>query len=777
MIRPSQTTIPQIPSPQRQSGNTNDEAGSIRIAPSGSGDPAADQLAKANSLYARKMFDFAAIEYSTFLEKFPNAIGRDAAWFRLAESLRQLGKIDRAKAAYENLNREFQNGEFFGSSCYRLGEMALAKDQFHEAFSLFNLAIRHSIKEEFRLSAIYKSALCLIKLDRQTEATERLQKVAESPENNPFLNHAKLAWADLIQSQQSQKSKALELFLQVAAATTGPLRAEATIKGAATAADLGKTDQALKLFTEILRIPEAETWHPIATLGRLRLLHAVGRHRDVVSIKPEALKPLNPDQQAEALSLIATSHRALGENSLAIKKFSELFTLAPQSPHSQKSRLSYLQLLIETNDPTARQELSAFINTSEDSLSKDKAVLLLAELDFREGQLANAAKSYEKIFTSSLPEDVRRKARNKQAWCLLQSGQPQQAFDIYSEIISSGHAGDDLPLLHLQRGLAARRASQPEVAIADFQKIIDDFPQSPECEIALEQKAILLREKRDLTGMKTTYAKLITNYPKSRAIPAAEYWLGWAEFESGNYQPALTHLSRARELAHAEFSEKASIRIALCHYYLKNRKDLAIELSKLQKGAAPPEVLRWLGLTSFEEGDIQTAEKYLAPLAKSGSLDPEALIILAEASDALDKPNQALSTAQSVIESAAAAPSQKARAHLVISNVQRKKKEFDAAQAAADQAMRLQPEGQINALARMAYAQNEFARGNFNEAARAFLSISILFNDPQIVQTSLEQAAKAFKSAGNHQEAQNVITQLNSKFPKSTDPSKTSSPP
>ena len=69
----------------------------LRPVPS-TGDAAAEeQLNVANSIYSRKMAEYAII-YEKFLITYPSANGRDVAMFRLAESHRMLGNEEAARS-------------------------------------------------------------------------------------------------------------------------------------------------------------------------------------------------------------------------------------------------------------------------------------------------------------------------------------------------------------------------------------------------------------------------------------------------------------------------------------------------------------------------------------------------------------------------------------------------------------------------------------------------------------------------------------------------------
>jgi TolA-binding protein len=92
-------------------------------------------------------------------------------------------------------------------------------------------------------------------------------------------------------------------------------------------------------------------------------------------------------------------------------------------------------------------------------------------------------------------------------------------------------------------------------------------------------------------------------------------------------------------------------------------------------------------------------------------------------------------------------------------------KQFDDATKAAEQALNLQPEGRLNAEARMGIGEIEFARGNYENAAKSYLSVAVLYEDPDVTPKALEKAYHAFQQAGNQDQASKTLSELKSRFP------------
>jgi len=79
--------------------------------------------------------------------------------------------------------------------------------------------------------------------------------------------------------------------------------------------------------------------------------------------------------------------------------------------------------------------------------------------------------------------------------------------------------------------------------------------------------------------------------------------------------------------------------------------------------------------------------------------------------------------------------------------------------------MRLQPEGRVNAEARLLAGEVQVERGNFEDAGKAFMGVALLYDDPTITPRALQKAAFAYEKAGKQAEAARATEQLRTKYP------------
>ena len=743
------------------------ESGDIRLSPStATGEAAAEEeLNLANTTYSRKMYDYAIQGYEKFLITYPSAKGRDTALFRLAECHRMLGNEGSARAGYERLLQEFREGEFAGAGAYRLGEYLYAEKKYDPALAQFQLAAKEAANDEVRLSAKYNLARCLDRLKRPEEASKYYSEVASVQKNNPYLQYARLSVAENA-AAAGRKKDALESFADIAnGSAPSSVRAEAAVKAAALAAELDDKQRALKLFNVVLTLPESGDWKPTAFLGAVRLNFELGAYKKVAEMSEKIPAGTPDDARAEILLLAGDSQRQLGNARAARALYDRLLGQFPNSPSAPGARFHRLLSLYQLDDPKLVQEADDFLQRATDPLERAQASLLKAEALFKQKKYAEAAPLYAKLGESGLDVDLKTKALYKLGWCQAQTGDYPSAIKTYTEYIDKNAGSATLPSAIAQRGLAFQQNKDYAAALKDFDHIIDGYAGAPERELALQQKALVLGQQQDYKGMTAAFRKLLEEYPKSSAAGQANFWIGWAAFEDKDYKGAIESLEAARKLDAAQYGERATLRIILCYYYLEDRPALTRIIADNKGLNVPVEITRWLGRKSFEEGDFAAAERYLLPVLKDPkNADPAVLIELAEAQIQLGKTGEAAPVVDQYLE-AAREPYGRARGLQAKAAVSLGKKDFDEAAKLCDESLLLQPEGRLNAEGRLLSGEISFARGDYEGAARAFMTVAVLYDDSAVTPRALQRAADAYRKANNEPEAEKALQELQQRFP------------
>ena len=755
------------PLPEPAAPEVIDDAANIRIAPRETTSGAVIALDRANNLYARKLYDLAIPEYEVYLISGSTEGARDSALFRVAECHRMAGNTAAARAGYEKLVMEFKNGEFAAAGAYRLGEFLLDGKLYESAAIQFDLASREAKEPGVRLAASYFSARSLEFLKKNDAAEERYRAVIATEGENPYRENAAMALAAL-QLQGGKKQAALEtLELLVDAGGRPDVTSASAMQAAQLARELGFTNKALKLYDKAAGASPDAAGKADAVLGALRLRYESGDYKGIIEMGEGIETKVPLSSKAEVLQILAAAHRQSGDEGRARLVYDRLVA---EHPGAASSDTLYQRLLslFATKDKSLPAEVDVFLRTATDPKQIASASLLKAESFFQQANYAAAARAYLPLIdNSALKKDQCSAALYKLAWSLAASGDNDGAIRAYSDFANKYPDNKLAPTAIVQRGLARQKTKAYGTAIADFDEVITRYQFSKEVEPALLQKALTCGQQKNYPEMAAAFQELLKRYPNSAAAAQANFWLGWAAYENKNYKEAVKFLDKARLLDPKNYAERATLRIILAEYQGRDRAAAARELDQYQGGPLPAEVVVWLAQGYLADKKPAKAEKILQPLAENpAAIPPEAWLMLAEARLALGKYEESAQAADKCL-AAVQDPPARARGFIAKARADLGLNRTAAARQSADQALFLQPEGRLNAEARFVSGEIYFSEADYESAARAFMSLAVLTDDPEITPRALKRGAESYRRAEKDSEADNALKELGQRFPAS----------
>jgi TolA-binding protein len=383
------------------------------------------------------------------------------------------------------------------------------------------------------------------------------------------------------------------------------------------------------------------------------------------------------------------------------------------------------------------------------------------------GKYKEAAQLYHDIPVGSLPTDTKPDILYKEAWALVQSGDQSAAIAALTRFLETYPSEARASAALAQRALLKEQQKDFTGALADYTLLQENYPKSTERELALQQKALILGQQQQNKEMIETFKLLLSDYPKSAAAPQAHYWIGWAALENKDYPTAVSELTQARSGDPKQFGERGGLRILLAEYYQNHAVEATREAAALKSSLIPPEIGRWLGLKALETGNYAGAERFLKPLVLDGlpgALDSEIQGTLASAMIAEGKFQEAQMPA-AVCLKLARDPASRARALIVAAKIQRSLKNISQASSMTEEAMLLQPEGPINAEARILSGDLLASKKDYDGAAKAYMTVAVLNDDPVLTPRALSHAVDAYRRAGKMNEAQKTLEELQKRFP------------
>jgi TolA-binding protein len=739
------------------------------------------QLDYANALFTRKLYDLAVPEYQKYLDDYPGRPGRANAYFSLGECYRNLNRVSSARTNLQKVLNDYGDSEFAGPAAYALAEIGFAEKDYAAALPLFHRSAAKSKEPAVTLSARYFEARCLEATGRKEEAADIYAQVADTGNPNPYREDARLTAASIF-AARGRKIDALKQYEALANESQKPaLRAESAVRGGMIAlelvqADKGKIDKAMAdraaaLLQKGRTLPEAGKFRAIAQVGLRKLQYQTGQYAELLGDYKKDLEKLPEAAQAEVLLLAANSERQLGHSKEAEALYRQIIANYPDREEAKDA--AYQRLInVYNSDPSAlNAAVDEFLATNPTNERADQAKLLRAEALYKQQNYTDAAAIYGELRASELSPKLRAEAAYKLGLCHVQMKNVPGVIEAYAYYVQTFPDNPQVPAALAQRALAYEQSKNYNAALTDLSIILAKYPKAHEREATLQLKALILGQQENTKGMVDTFRQLLKEFPKSSVAAQAQYYIGKAAFEAKDYKTALTALNTARELNKEQYYNLASLRIILCQFYLKDRPALTKEVNSFMANSpnvnVPPEVLEWLGIEYYNEKNFQAAEKYLSALRKidnPGNVKPDFLFYLGDAATKLKNLPEAEDAFAKYLLTAKN-PAGKAKVLLALGGVKISAHKPDEAQKIAEEIMTLQPEGRVNAEARLLAGEVQLERGNFDDAGKAFKGVALLYDDPAITPRALDKAALAYRQAGNTEEADRLSRELRERYP------------
>jgi len=764
------------PKPAKQAETTPpvelEDPGSIRIAPSTTPKaPDEIQIDIADGFYAKKMYDQAAPEYERYLGLYPTGTARPQALFRLGESYRHNGATNAARNAYETLLTQFQNNDFVGLAAYRLADIYYQDKQYRDAATLYRKASVRLKDPALVNSAKFFTGRALEGTGDKIEARLAYEDLLTSTANNPFRDASRFSLAMLLKDVGRLADALRQMQVLSKQAENPDLKIEATVQAGLWEEEMATQQQLAAAegdFKSALGLPGPSRWKDIAQLGLQRLAYNGGKYQSVIDAYEKNAVQLPAEMKADLLMLVANSCHQLGKTSDALKYYDQIVREFPNSDSAKDAQFQRLRELYTTDDPNLVAEIDKYVAANLDGAKRDEALLMKAEVFFKKQDYQNALPIYSALELSrQLTGNRKGDVLFRLGWCQMEMRDLNQAIKVFTSFIDEYPGNKMIQYALIQRGQAYQSQKNLASALKDFDTLIRSYPKAKEREVALHQKALILGQQDDTTGMADAFRLLLKDYPNTAMKAQADYWIGWAACNGKDYKEAVPYLEEARKLDPEQFWEKSSIRLLSAEFNLEDRAGTAREVdlySKQGKIPVPGEILRWLGTEFSKAGDYENAQKYLEVLTPRDEATPEDFLFLGRAEHALGKYEEAANALKTYLKSVKL-PRPRAEGLLTLANSQIALKALDEAQGSDDEALTLQPEGEVNGRARIAAGDIQMARGNFEEAAKLFESVAVILDNDEVTPVALEKAVDAWKMSGDETRSKKTLNTLKSRYP------------
>ncbi len=731
------------------------------------------QMELGDGFLARSFYELALAEYRKYLEWFPSGMAVEEANYRIADCLRGMRKVAEARAQYQAVQKAFPKGTFFARASFHLAEMDLDQGRSEEAARGFHEAAARAESDSTRLASQFYEARILLQLHRQAEAGPILRELARVEKENPYRAFALLELGNMLQ-ESGNDEEARVMFAKVLETHAAPaLRAEGGTKAGAIEMQMKDWKNAASHFDQVRKLSGAEAWIPNANFQFLCACYQDNRFITVVQLATDTKVKFPDGNQADAHLLLAHSLRLLQRYKDAVASYDSFLLKYPR--HESADQVAYERLicLFALNDPSWDTEASGFVKGRKPSANLANILFLQADGAFRQKRFAEASALYDKLTSGPFPPLLKpgrlADAIHTRGLALIELDQFQNAETVLADFMK--HFPDDprTPGALFQRAVCNQQLSRWIEAGALFEEFSTRFPKAPERETALYRLGLVQGQLHSYERMRAAFRQLEKDYPKTSYAADGAYWTGWSLFEEKKYSESVPSLVKSRKMDPKSFGPQATSRIILAHFKLKQLVPLIQEVDQLPADAPSlaPEIYDWMARESAKVGNPSSAERFFRKLLSLPNT-PE-----------WQQPSRwglgtTLATQQKWQEAAAVfesyqkdytQPADQVAAKLQLIPIYRAQKQSVRAQELCEEVMELQPEGKNNADARYQLGEILSDQQKFADAGKYFLSVAVLYNDPEMTPRSLWKASHAFESAGQTNEVQRLQLELKTKYP------------
>lgn len=734
---------------------------------------AADRKLLADALYTRGMNEQAMREYAVLAADHALA-ERDVVLFRLAESCRRLKRNTDAAIAYTRLANEFPQSLYFTQAQLQRALLAIEDKRFTDAAALLTpLAGDKSVPDDLAPALLQTLAEAL---ERSGDAVGALARYAEIRARFPASEYA--APAAIRQAyalaQAGKRAEAAIIYREaVAQAKTPRLAAEALFQLGQTLAADGQAKAAAQTFAELKQAHPQDQRVRDAARPAAWACHDAGDYAGALAWIPDDNG--RTEDRESFLYVRANSTRQLGQLDAAIDAYQEFVRQCPDSPRLPRARYERLLILFRAG---RHADLLAAAAEAQPAVEWAADVAWMrAEATAALKQTEQAAKLYWQAATDFPQSPFAADAWIRAGWLLHDQQAWREAAQAFQAVVEHYPTHAQAAQALYAAGVCLSHADDGKGALACWQTLGERYPNYEGADEARFQVVMeLIRMKRNNEALAAADI-LLTTHPKSKRRAEGHYWRGVLRRQRDEIDGAITDFKEAiAGAAPAEIMREARLALGAL---LLDRDDAAAAAAILQpllegdaQSALPPDRLAWLAEFQLSRGafvEAELAARTLAGRDQGAAWAQTGWALLGRALRAQNKSTKAIDAyTQAVAQEAETRHLPEALlrlGELLITEGKLDAAERHLRQAVAKTAA---PEWQgTRAHAYAALGRCAEARGQNEEAIRYYLSVALLYDDPQLVPTVLDKVAALHVTLGRLVDSEKIGRELIERYPDS----------
>jgi len=751
-------------------------------------DDYSDKIQFADGLYTRQMYELAAREYASMIKKYPDGAKNDVVAFRLAECLRLMGKTKESARLYSSIVYQYKSSPFRLRAAYRRARLYMQEEDYTSAIAHFEVILNEKPPADLAAATTFYLGEAQLKSDQTEKADKTFARIISQYPNTMFYAHALMyrgeiyrdKWLKVTEKGKTDDKlaeKALGFFKKALAAKSGKrVSAEALFQMAEIRFRQKRFDLSSEYYHKLmLQYPDDER----ATAARMQASWSAanaGLHAEALSLADKALADTAADgNRDEWLYLKANAQRQLLQNRDAIITYLALLNKYPESrfivPARYEIAVTYFKM---GKYQDAIQHAEQIRITPE---LRSDVCWLLAESYAALKKDAEAIQYYRMVIRDNPKSERARDALYRLAYHLQNQQAYREASQTYNKLVAQFPKSKLAPQALYASAFSLEKANAYEDAVRDWRRLTSDYPNSKFIREAIYQKAMCeIRLERKEAAI-TSLNEFLRRFPAGRFSADAHYWNGMLAYELQQYPAAESALREAmQKSSREELKNDAAFQLGLTLQKLKRSDEAAAIFRKLMDSPASskfsPELLEWLATwynTHNESDKSEEAAVLLIKSTKEPAWKQAGWVLLGRARDKLGKKKDARLAYKHAIE-IGVNTHYASEAALWLGNIcLDATKGADAAKYFNIAMAKSVPQNKLAVRANATFGLGRAAEigKNYDAAARYFMSIAILYDDPKLVPECLYRAALSYDKLKRASDRNKAAQELLQRYPQS----------
>lgn len=729
-----------------------------------------DQLQFADGLFSRGLYDLAVREYQVLVDA-TNAPQADAASYRIGEARSRQNQTDAARAAYQQTVQRFPGSPYALRARFRLAESEVNAGRYKDALtSLRDLSAIKKLPDDLNASTWYYLGYAARRVENSKEAETAYQRLLDGAPASPYATWARVDLAALRMAENGNSVDITRLLEDAAKQTAVPRAAAEALLALGDYTYRQKDYSAsAEAYARLFASFPDDTHLPEARLPAAWAFLKADRAEDALRQLPFA----QAGKEASWLYLEANANRLANRNAQARASYEALIKSYPASPEFAPASYEWALLLYQQRDFS-----NAYIrarDVPETDETRGDIEWLRAETARETGRADEAVTHYDRVVAGK-PNRERASAARFQAARLRQdAGAWVDASDRYRALVNAAPkdrlAADAL----FASAFCRSQAKEYQEALTDWARLLTDYPQFAARDQVMFGKAqaeLALEKNSDAAA---SLQELLKTFPNSPLAAEAHLIYGSLLEQEENFSAAEFHFNQAlRKNADAALARRIQFR-RLAVLQRQGRTEEAIETLNglVADGAAaevPVQLLDWAARWNLEQSNFTASVAAATALAEqqvSPGWTQIAWYLAGRAQLGLSKDKEAGASFKKSAN-VAATTAEGLEAAWRWGEWAAKQKNWDEAKQAFEQAAEraAAPEtAEIRARSYYGLGRVAEGQGRWADAARQYLAVAVLYDDPNLTPDALDGAARMFAKNGDASAAEQARQELNQRYP------------